>query len=224
MMIKKLYYWLLQKSAKPIDRGGVSAGYWQGKIREAALRSIGKGPDKVLDIGCGEGLLLRDMLKENPSLHLYGIDLSFSQLQDAKARAGLASSDPARLAQSNALLLPFKDGAFDRIIFINLVINMPSQDMVGRLVMEAGRVCKKGGSIVFDIRNRLSPIIRIKYALAKYYDATIDTKDLPLTMCDPMEIERISGTAGLEIAKRSYLGFPKGRYAPVIIFEMRKIR
>jgi ubiquinone/menaquinone biosynthesis C-methylase UbiE len=221
-MIKRFYYWFLQKTARPEDRGGISAGYWQGKIRDAAIRSCGTAPCRILEVGCGEGLFLRDLLKAGPDLSTFGIDLYIEQLTEAARRITRDTGAKAGLSQADATELPFKNGSFDIVVAINLILNMPSEAMIGWLLKEIGRVCKDGGKIVFDIRNSRSPIIYIKYKLAPFYDGSVKAKQLPLTVCDPASIEKKLADMGFDTVKKASIGFPKGRFAPVIVFEAEK--
>jgi ubiquinone/menaquinone biosynthesis C-methylase UbiE len=71
-------------------------------------------PDRVLDVGCGTGLLLRDLAGRLPgAASLVGIDAAAGMIEQARAGA----SDPRlRFEHGNAERLPFPDGAFDLVI------------------------------------------------------------------------------------------------------------
>jgi len=71
-------------------------------------------PDRVLDVGCGTGLLLRDLARRlSGASSLAGVDAATGMVEQARAKA----SDP-RLSfeQGTAERLPFPDGAFDLVI------------------------------------------------------------------------------------------------------------
>jgi 3' terminal RNA ribose 2'-O-methyltransferase Hen1 len=53
------------------------------------------GAEKVLDIGCGEGKLLKLLLKEGQFKKISGMDVSFSELQRAKENLFLEEASPA---------------------------------------------------------------------------------------------------------------------------------
>jgi ubiquinone/menaquinone biosynthesis C-methylase UbiE len=71
-------------------------------------------PDRVLDVGCGTGLLLRELATRLPDASvLTGVDAAAGMIEQARAKA----SD-ARLSfvQGSAERLPFSDRAFDLVI------------------------------------------------------------------------------------------------------------
>jgi SAM-dependent methyltransferase len=71
-------------------------------------------PDRVLDVGCGTGLLLRDLARRLPAAaSLAGVDAAAGMIEQARAKA----SDPRlRFEQGAAERLPFPDGVFDLVI------------------------------------------------------------------------------------------------------------
>ena len=71
-------------------------------------------PDRVLDVGCGTGLLLRDLAQRLPGAAcLAGVDAAAGMIEQARAKA----SDPRlRFEQGTAERLPFPDAAFDLVI------------------------------------------------------------------------------------------------------------
>jgi len=82
-----------------LDSGGLS---WLA--RGKALKSV-KG--RVLEVGIGTGLSKR-WLK---GCSLFGVDLSKTMLERAKRRG-------ARVCVADAVSLPFKDGAFEVVLFL----------------------------------------------------------------------------------------------------------
>jgi ubiquinone/menaquinone biosynthesis C-methylase UbiE len=71
-------------------------------------------PDRVLDVGCGTGLLLRELASRLPgATALTGIDAAAGMIEQARARAV-----DARLSfvQGTAERLPFPERAFDLVV------------------------------------------------------------------------------------------------------------
>lgn len=218
-MIKSIYRWLLLRTSRPEDRGGISAGYWQSKVREKALGLL-DGAGKILDIGCGEGLFLEDLVRAFPRAEIYGVDLDASQIEKAGKRLGDIGPAKVSLSIADAAKLDFKDGYFDSVVFINLLLGIPADEKVDSLFKEASRLCKAGGAVVFDVRNRKNILIYLKYKLAKYYDDTISGDRLRLF--DVEGIEKRLVLAGFRVEKMEPIGFPGGRLAPIIMIKARK--
>lgn len=218
-MLKKIYLWLHKKTSLSRERGEYSAGYWQHQVRKLALDLTKKSSGRVLEIGCGEGLFLEQMMIQNPALEVYGLDLRSDLLEKAKSR--LADLGKVDLRLADALNLPYSDNFFDTVVCVNVFFNLAGQAQFKQIFSQAARVCKKGGKIIFDIRNKRNLLLRLKYALAKYYDATV--KNLPLTTYDPAEVKKMAIDAGFKLNAKSKINLFFGRFFPVIIiFEAQK--
>ncbi len=72
---------------------------------------LGIMPQRVLDIGCGTGALLRSVSGQWPSTALAGVDPAAGMLRAAR-QAGV----PAGLVQATAGALPFAGATFDLVI------------------------------------------------------------------------------------------------------------
>jgi ubiquinone/menaquinone biosynthesis C-methylase UbiE len=106
----------------------------------AVLRMIvrlARRPGRILDIGCGTGLLLRRASRLFPGSDLVGVDVSGGML----ATAGAA---PGRMAfvQARAEHLPFPDEAFD-LVLATMSIRHWADPAAG--LWEIGRVLGPGG-------------------------------------------------------------------------------
>ncbi len=96
---------------------------------------------------------------------LIGVDRSDDLLKEAKRIFQDNTIDGVDLLRCNAFQLPFKSNAFDRVVCVNTLLNLPSLDAIETLILELMRVCKVGGKLVIDIRNRHNPYIRWRYRL-----------------------------------------------------------
>ncbi|MBI5308964.1 MAG: class I SAM-dependent methyltransferase [Planctomycetes bacterium] len=96
---------------------------------------------------------------------LIGIDRSDDLLKEAKRIFRDNAIEGVDLMQGNAFQLPFKSKAFDRVVCVNTLLNLPSLDAIETLILELMRVCKVGGKLLIDIRNRRNPYIRWRYRL-----------------------------------------------------------
>jgi SAM-dependent methyltransferase len=95
---------------------------------------------RILDIGCGGGLLAKALFKRGAFVS--GIDPDEAALSTARALVPEGSF----LAHS-AYALPFAGGSFDGSVFLNSLHHVPCEAMADAL-REAGRVTREDGRIV----------------------------------------------------------------------------
>ena len=81
---------------------------------DAIIDRIGKAPafNRLLDVGCGTGVLLQKLNLCYPNAHLDGVDLSQQMLDIAAQRL----PDAVTLKQGDAENLPYEDAQFDIIV------------------------------------------------------------------------------------------------------------
>jgi ubiquinone/menaquinone biosynthesis C-methylase UbiE len=134
--------------------------YWEPanlylyQARERALVSLLAGASllpmtnlRVLDVGCGEGAVLRDLLRlgARPE-NLAGVDLLVSRL----ARAGALNASMA-FSVANAADLPYADASFDLLLAFTLLSSTIDIEARGTTASEMLRVLRPGGVlIVYD--------------------------------------------------------------------------
>jgi SAM-dependent methyltransferase len=99
--------------------------------------------DRVLDIGCAKGFLVKDLLQVAPGLQVFGLDVSQYALEHAEPEA------QARLVRGSAAWLPFPDNSFRAAISINTIHNLERQLCI-QAVREMQRVAPGGGYIQVD--------------------------------------------------------------------------
>ncbi|OGA05558.1 MAG: methyltransferase [Betaproteobacteria bacterium RIFCSPLOWO2_02_FULL_64_12] len=77
-----------------------------------------KPGDRVLDVGCAKGFLVKDLMKVCPGLEAFGLDISEYALMHCEPEV------VGRLHLGNALRLPFPDGSFQAVLSINTIHNL----------------------------------------------------------------------------------------------------
>ena len=111
-------------------------GRWEKVARAISEHyQLPKEP-KILDIGCGKGFLLFDILKVIPDAKIYGIDVSKYAIAHSKPEI----KDNLRIG--NAVDLPWPDDTFDLVISINTLHCLHAYDLEKALI-EMERVGKK---------------------------------------------------------------------------------
>jgi len=96
---------------------------------------------RVLDIGCGDGALVRLMAREGAKAT--GLEISESQLARARA-ASPAGDESYRVGRAEAL--PFAANTFDIVVFFNSLHHVPI-DCQEEALAEAARVLEPGGRL-----------------------------------------------------------------------------
>ena len=218
-MLKKFYSWLYHVTAMPDERGEYSGGRLEGFIRNQALELCRGAIGKVLEIGFGSGLFVLKLAAQESGLEVWGVDNNGVLLDQVLRKAADKELSNLRLAVEDAKHLSFPDGMFDRVVCVNLFLNIGFEGM-SAILREMKRVCATQGKVIFEFRNSRNPLFVLKYKLAKYYDTTAP---YPLYTFDPVRVESLLRELGLNIVGRSSIGFPFKWLAPIMFIEAEKI-
>jgi ubiquinone/menaquinone biosynthesis C-methylase UbiE len=216
-LVEKIYRKFTRLVSRPQERGIYSAGYWMGKVRKNTVALCASDAGDVLEIGCGDGLFLSELAMVNQQAHLFGIDNLPERLAGAEERLKHYGLKGIQLYLGDAQHMPFPNDHFGTVVCINLLLNLPTLDVVRAFMKEMRRVTSTGGRIIFDIRNAANPLLAWKYRLAPLYDHTI--KNLPLRAYRLRDIEEVLSEMGLSVRNKTAIGFPWTALAPVILIE-----
>ena len=119
----------------------------QQRLRRRFLRFIPVGSgDAVLEVGCGTGVVVRDLLSlAGPRGHVVGVDMSRAAVKAARL---LAREHPLRsrmaLRVAAGERLPFRAGRFDVALAITVMLHVA--DPLG-VVRQMARVVRRGGRV-----------------------------------------------------------------------------
>jgi ubiquinone/menaquinone biosynthesis C-methylase UbiE len=121
---------------------------------------------KILDAGCGTGLLTIALLKAlDQPVRITAVDLSGSSIVTAKKaveeKAGRA--DKVSFTQANVLALPFADKSFDFVVTSGVLEYVPLREGFGEL----SRVLKRGGYIL-HLPVRPSPVSKMLEVMFRF--------------------------------------------------------
>lgn len=116
----------------------------------------GRGPLRILDIGCGTGSLLIECCRLKGVMETgVGLDLTDGMLRQAQEKAHrLGYSEKLSFTLGDAEQLPFADKSFDLVTCCNSFHHYPHQD---RAVSEMHRVLDDAGQAIIIDGNRDDP-------------------------------------------------------------------
>jgi arsenite methyltransferase len=130
------------------------------RLRDQLLDSLAlRGDERVLDVGCGRGLLAIGAAKRLKNGKVVGIDvwnpfdLSGNTPEAAKANAKTEGvADKVRIENGDAQKLVYPDNHYDVVMSSLALHNIPEQNARAKAVREMVRVLKPGGKLaIFDL-------------------------------------------------------------------------
>jgi SAM-dependent methyltransferase len=184
-----------QKMDRALAGTGLEHGFFfEAKLRqilEARRRLTGSSPVRVLEIGCGIGLLTRRL--RPLFMEVWGIDPSISSL-------GQAARPPERLIAADGLRTPFPDGSFDLVLAVSVLHHVPAGSRAAFLA-EAARVTRPGGVVLLCEHNPWNPLTRLVVGRCE-----LDREAVLLTQREARRLLTAAGLSG--IRSRYILFFP----------------
>lgn len=155
------------------------SGFWAGyrqRIDEEIKKNLSRirPPIRLLDIGCGTGSRLKEILgyfpRENFSLVAAG-DLSRGMIEQARKKI---TEPSVLLFQGSITALPFPAKQFDVVLALYAVLGcLADSEMRRRALEECHRVLKPGGFLLLDVLNRNHSFYREN---PSYFDAARNFK------------------------------------------------
>jgi len=135
-----------------------------GKIRERETlldRITWTGGERVLDVGCGRGLMLIGAAKRLTTGQATGIDIwQAEDLSGNRPEATLENAaregvgDRVEVQTADMRKLPFPDGSFDAVVSCAAIHNLYAAADRAQAIREIARVLAPGGhAIIDDIRH-----------------------------------------------------------------------
>ena len=123
-----------------------AAGAFEGVRRygQISRRVAALAPDRMLDVGCGDGRLAREIKQVLPGVAVHGCDLSVAALNRAE---GL---DRRYAVDLNVDRLPEPDGSLDLVVASEVIEHVIDP---GRAIAEFHRVLRPGGHVLITVPN-----------------------------------------------------------------------
>lgn len=134
---------------------------WEDQGREGNFRryfadlALGLAPGSLLEVGCGEGLLLSAMRHSEKA----GIDPSIHALVRAQKRT------PGQFAAAQAEFLPFPDSYFNAVTAVGVMEHFSDPDAATRDIL---RVLRPGGAYIALIHLDMGAKERLRLKVREY--------------------------------------------------------
>ncbi len=134
--LSKLYGELYFDGPREYGYGGYRYdGRWMPVAQDIVSHYNLKTGDRILDVGCAKGFLVKDLIGLGLGLEPFGIDISDYAVKNCEKEV------IGRIHRGPAHCMPFPDGAFDLVLAINVLHNYKKED-VKKALLEIIRVGK----------------------------------------------------------------------------------
>ena len=185
------------------------------------LKMFDKDGGKVLDIGCGPGVMAHDLLKRGCTV--WGIDASEKMIALAKAKMEkMGDTSRAHFSVGDIENLEFPDAEFDAVICMGVLEYLLS-DL--KAIEEMARVTKPGGTVIVTVPSEATAyqaVGRCVGLTARMRGrfrgrAAEDAEDVRRTCCIPRELDTRLRTAGIRKVESTHSNvvlWPATRFLP----------
>lgn len=102
----------------------------------------------MLDVGCGGGFTIRQLLKRSKDAQVYGIDISEESVTKARQVNAKVLDKQVYVTQGSAEQLPYNDEMFDLVTAVETVYFWPN---LPDCLQEVRRVLKPGGKFAIMV-------------------------------------------------------------------------
>ncbi len=163
-----------------------------------------KPNDRVLDIGCGHGIV-SEYLAEN-GISTTSVDISNKLLEEFRKRIQNKNL-PVTIKQGDAYNLPFFDNEFDVVVARMFLPHFPDWPVV---LKEIARVTKKGGRLLIHFASKENTVIGGKIGKMNCRFASDTNYFNPGTYyaeTDDKELNKVCKKIGLKVLKRTPVSF-----------------
>lgn len=164
-----LYFWIVFLYASSSSIVFLVTGCWmlyctkvvKPKMVTKLIQNLNlRGHEKVLDLGCGRGLMLCEVAQHLPRGEAHGIDVWSTDQSGNKPEATLENArlegiqERVTVHTGDVQTLPFPDAAFDAIVSSLCIHNIKNKNSREKVLSELLRILKSGGKFaIADIHH-----------------------------------------------------------------------
>ena len=170
------------------------ARYTNGGIYQTTLRQLDDRHQRVLDVGCGTGLMSAKLAASGR--RVCGVDISAGMVARARQSAGPA----VEFIQGDAERLPPDIGAFDAVVNLISFHHYPNPS---RAVAEFRRVLRPGGRLILVAFDRNSRYIKLAQK-SNHWIKAVAGKSWQKTSDEIVALVRAAGFSQVEVKPVPY--------------------
>lgn len=199
------YQYNAYHTGNPVQR------FWHyAKLQEALRRLTPQQNDRILDAGCGSGMLSHFLAKDNKA-QVWGADANPDAIAFCKSRFRLPN---LQFVQSLIDELPFQENFFNKIAFLEVIEHItPEQGL--EVLKSFYRLLAPGGTLVISTPNKRSLWPLIEFTLdSLHLVPTLDGEQHEFLYSGPRLIS-LTRQAGFEAISRTTINFLAPWLAPV---------
>lgn len=128
-----------------------SPGGYAFRVRkQRLLELLHEDGGKLLDVGCGPGVMVEDLLRLG--YELWGMDAAPSMIDECRKNFGRV--EQAHFAVGNATHIEFPNESFDTVICMGVIDHVEEDELA---IKEMLRVLRNQGTLLIAFPNRYSP-------------------------------------------------------------------
>lgn len=141
-------------------KGGIGRWYWD--YRDEQIFRFIENEKTIVDIGCGEGILIEKMLGRFNNKVVIGIDPSSENIKICK-------SHNLNVYDGSVYKLPLDDSSVDCVLFIEVIEHLEHPEIA---IREISRILKSDGKLImlfpYDSVFKLARLLTLKFKEAIY--------------------------------------------------------
>ena len=175
---------------------------------EWALNALNlRGDERVLDVGCGNGLYYSRLRQRYPNVQYFGVDLFEKML--------LSHPSPVNLSVANIAHLPFPNASFD-VVMANHVLFMVED--VDQAIVEMRRLLKPGG-LLMATTNSSNNMPELQVLMRRAMVLLSRSSGSSLSQASPSITERFSLENGAPLLARHFYAVVRYDLPSALVFH-----
>lgn len=140
---------------KIMDKKAIREGYHSiadkigmpKKFYKTCLKAVGSIDGYVLDIGCGQGFLLKEVKESHAGIKPFALDHSLEL-----CKRTVENINHASVIQADAAFLPYRDAVFNLVMLTEVIEHLVDDPI--NVIKEVKRILVPGGKVLMSVPNR----------------------------------------------------------------------